>query len=111
MTRNLYRLWLILLIISGTIALWFSGIAIEKMWKFFSLNAQVPAKILNWQVRELISSRFTLEADYQFELDSVVYMGKTIFEKPQFLNRFAAENYMRMKGSKSWRTSSVYALG
>ena len=68
-TRNLYRLWLILLIISGMIALWFSGIADrENVGIFSSSNAQTQAKILNWQVRELISSRFTLEADYQFEL-------------------------------------------
>lgn len=110
MSWNLYRLWLILLVISGAIALWFSGVAASGMWKFFRLDKQMPAKILNWQVCELTSSRFALEADYQFELDGVLYSGKTIFSKPQFLNRFTAENYMKINGSKSWkawyRTSS-----
>jgi hypothetical protein len=104
MTRNLYRLWLILLMISGAIALWFSGIAAGGIWQFFCLNAQTSVKILNWQVCELTSSRFALEADYQFELNGVTYDGKTIFENPQFLNRFAAENYMRINGSQSWKT-------
>jgi len=104
MTQNFYKLWLILLVISGAIALWFSGIATGGMWKFFYLNAQSPVKILNWQVQELSSSRFALEAEYQFEINHAVYEGKTIFERPQFLNRFAAENYMKINGSKSWVT-------
>jgi hypothetical protein len=104
MTRKFYQLWVILLVISGAIALWFSGIAVGGMWKFFGLSAQTPVKVLKWQVRELTSSRFALEADYQFEIDGVTYSGKTIFERPQFLNRFAAENYMRINGSKSWNT-------
>jgi hypothetical protein len=103
MYRNLYRLWLVLLMISGAIALWFSGIAADDMWKFFRLNAHTSVKIVSWQVRELASSRFAMEADYQFKLDSGAYSGKTIFEKPQFLNKFAAENYMRINGSKSWK--------
>ncbi len=110
MARHFYRLWLILSVISGAIALWFFGIAANDMWKFFRLNAQSSVKILNWQVCELNSSRFALEACYQFELEGVIYHGKTIFEKPQFLNRFAAENYMRINGSKSrttwYRTSN-----
>jgi hypothetical protein len=104
MTQNLYRLWLILLVVSGAISLWFSGIAVGGMWKFLRLNAQASVKILNWQVQELSSSRFALEAEYQFEVDGVTHLGKTIFKKPQFLNRFAAENYMRIHGSKSWET-------
>jgi hypothetical protein len=104
MTRNLYRLWIILLAISAVIALWFSGIAAAGMWKFFRLNARTSAKILNWQIQELSSSRFALEADYQFEIKGVIHYGKTIFENQQFLNRFAAENSMRTSQSKSWQT-------
>jgi hypothetical protein len=104
MTRNLYWLWVVLLAASGIIALWFSGAAAIGMWKFFSLNAQTPAKILKWQVQELSSSRFALEADYRFDVNDNTYTGKTIFERPQFLNRFAAENYMMINGSKSWGT-------
>ena len=104
MNQNFYKLWLILLVVSGAISIWFSGVAIGGMWKFFYLNAQSQVKILNWQVQELSSSRFALEAEYQFEINNAVYNGKTIFERPQFLNRFAAENYMRMNGSKSWET-------
>jgi hypothetical protein len=104
MTRNLYRLWVTLLVVSGVIALWFSEIAAVGMWKFFRFNAQVPAKVLNWQVKELSSSRFAVEAEYRFEVNGDSYSGKTIFKNPQFLNRFAAENYMKINGAKSRET-------
>ena len=104
MTQNLYRLWVVLLAVSGMIALWFAGVAAVGMWNFFCLNAKAPATILEWQIQELSSSRFALEADYRFDIHGNTYTGKTIFEKPHFLNRFAAENYMRINGSKSWET-------
>ncbi len=104
MSRNFYRLWMVLIVISSVIALWFSGIVAKELWKFFQLNAKTSVKMINWQAHEITSSRFAIEAEYQFELKGVAYSGKTIFKKPQFLNRFAAENYMRIHGSKSWET-------
>ena len=104
MSRNFYRLWVVLIVISSVIGLWFSGTAAKELWNFFQLNAKTTVKILNWQVREITSSRFAMEAEYQFEIKGETYSGKTIFKKPQFLNRFAAENYMRLHGSKRWET-------
>jgi hypothetical protein len=104
MAQNLHRLWVVLLVISGGIVVWFSSIAAGGMWKYFRLNAQVPVKILKWEVQELSSSRFALEAHYRYDVRDVPYEGKTVFESPQFLNRFAAENYMKIHGSKWWQT-------
>ena len=104
MTRNFYRLWFVLLIISGAITLWFSGIAVSGLWKFFRLNEQTPAQVLNWKIQELSTSRFALEAEYKFDLNGKTYSGKTIFERPQFLNRFAAEHYMKVNESKNRQT-------
>ncbi len=102
MHKNLQRLWVILLVASGLIALWFSATAAGGLWKFFCLNARAQAQVLHWQVQELSSSRFALEAEYQFKLNGKTHNGKTIIENPQFLNRFAAENYMVINSSKSW---------
>ena len=103
LTRNFYRIWLVLLVISGGIALWFSGIALGGAWKYFRLNAFASAQVLHWQTQEISSSRYAIEAEYQFEVAGKAYKGKTIFERPQFLNRFAAENYIAINGSKSWQ--------
>lgn len=103
MNQKIYRLWVVLLMISAVIALWFSGIALVGVFKFSLLNTQSTAEVLRWQVRELSSSRFAIEADYQFKIDEITYHGKTKFENPQFLNRFAAENYISSLSSKSWK--------
>jgi hypothetical protein len=104
MNQNLYRLWVVLLATSGAIALWFSGLALVGVFRFSLLNDHTSAEITHWQVRELSSSRFAIEADYQFKVKEVTYHGKTKFDKPQFLNRFAAENYIATLGSRSWKT-------
>src|ERR1043165_715279 len=103
MRKNFYRLWLILLVASGAIALWFSASSAAGLWKFFRLNARTPAEVSHWQVQKLSPSRFALEAQYQFKLNGKTYNGKTIIENPQFLNRFAAENYMVINSSKIWQ--------
>lgn len=103
MKQNLYRLWVVLMAISGGIALWFFSIAVLGIFKFAVLNTQGLAEVTHWQIRELSSSRFAIEAEYRFTVNEVVYFSKTKFEKPQFLNRFAAENYIATLGPRSLR--------
>lgn len=104
MNQNLFRLWLVLLMISGAIALWFTASALHGIVKYSLLNAHTLAQVTHWQVRELGSSRFAIEAEYQFQVNETSYRGKTKFEKPQFLNRFAAENHIAALGPTSWKT-------
>lgn len=104
LSRNFYRLWVVLLVVSGAIALWFVMMAGSSAWKYVRLTAKAPINAVKWQVKEMTSSRYAMEGDYQFEVDGKKYFGKTILEKPQFLNRFAAENYLAIQGSKSWET-------
>lgn len=104
MTQNLYRLWIVLLIVSGGIALWFIGTALVGIWKYTLLTAQAPTQIMNWNVREISSSRFAIEAEYQFKVNALSYRGKTLFESPHFLNQFAAENYLKTLPTKDWKT-------
>ncbi len=104
MKQNLYKLWAAMLMISGGIALWFSGIAAVDLWKYARLNELTSAEVLSWNVIALSSSRFAVEVDYQYQVNETLYDGKTLFKSPQFLNRFAAENYVKMLESKRWNT-------
>jgi hypothetical protein len=104
MTKNLYHLWWALLLISGGIALWFSGNALLGFWKFIQLDTQTSAQIFQWEIRDLSSSRFAIEASYRYEVQGRTYKGKTMFESPLFLNRYAAENYLKTLEAKGWRT-------
>ncbi len=104
MARNLYKMWLLLLVISGAIALWFSWSLASELWKFTQLNAQTTAVVSHWKVKDLPSSRFAVEAEFLYEVEGTVHKGKTIFDRPQFLNRFAAENEIKILQAKSWQT-------
>jgi hypothetical protein len=104
MTQNLYKLWVVLLIVSVGIALWFSGTALLDLWKFARLNAQAPATVTKWEIRDLSSSRFAVEAEFLYEVNGTLYSGKTVFESHRFLNRFAAENHVKLLQVRSWQT-------
>ncbi len=100
---QIYKLWLVLLVLSGGIALWFSGMALAGAWNFTRLNAQTPATVFKWDIQDLSSSRFAIIGEYQYEVNGAAFTGKTVFESPQFLNRFAAENYVRLIQNEPWQ--------
>ena len=100
MLQKLYRLWVALLIFSGLMALFFFCVALAQMWRFVSLNEQTTAHIVHAKVKKRSSSRFAIEEEYSYQVGSTTYSGKTIFEKPQFLNRFTAENALLLCSNK-----------
>jgi hypothetical protein len=104
MAKNFYKLWVVLLIISGGIALWFSGVAAVGFWTFARLDAKAAAQVSNWEIINVSSSCFALAANYRYEVQGKSHAGKTLFESPRFLNRFAAENYLKAAQTKSWET-------
>lgn len=103
MAQRLYKFWVVLLALSGGIALWFSAIALSGLWNFTRMNEHSIASVSNWEVLDLPSSRFAIAADYRYEVKGKAYNGKTIFENPRFLNRFAAENYVKMMDAQTWK--------
>lgn len=105
MEKKLYRLWIVLLAVTGGIACWFSATGAKEAWDYFSLNGIAVATISDVEIRELSSSRYALEARYQYSVDGVPYAVQSVLKYPQFLNRFTAENELA-----SWRgkQSKVY---
>jgi len=104
MVRNLYRLWVVLLVVSGGVALWFTAFAVGGAWTFIRLNAKAQASVTTVQVCTLSASRFAIEASYRYEVGGVTYNGKTKFENPQFMNHFAAEHYAKLLSARRWET-------
>ncbi|MBS0620360.1 MAG: hypothetical protein JSS61_02750 [Verrucomicrobia bacterium] len=102
MTRTLYKLWLILLILSGAVATWFVSIVLIDLNDYARLDRETPAQISEWKVIEISSSRFALAAFYQYEVDGIPYKGRMEFSSPPYLNRFAAENQMKSWKNKEW---------
>jgi hypothetical protein len=93
MLQKLYRLWMVLMIISGGVALAFLGVALASIWKFINFSEETSPQTLAFHVQEVSCSRFALVGEYTYEVAGRPYKGKTVFENPVFLNRFAAESY------------------
>jgi hypothetical protein len=103
MAQKLFKLWVVLLIVSGGIASWFSIITFKELWDYMQLNAQAPATILKWEARDLGASRFGIAAEYIYEVDGISYRGSTVFKKQCFLNRFTAENHLKLLKNRRLR--------
>ena len=93
MMQKLYRLWVVLMLISVGVSLVFFARALAGVWQFLSLSEQTPARHVELEVQEVSSSRFAIAARYVYDVGGVTYKGKTVFENPLFLHRMAAENY------------------
>jgi hypothetical protein len=103
MAQKLFKLWMILLVISGGIALWYLGITCKELWDYAQLRGQAPATILKWETRDLGSSHFAVAAEYLYEVGGISHTGNTLFKKQRFLNRFAAESYLKpLKEKRLW---------
>ncbi len=100
MVQNFYKLWVATLVLTGGIALWFAWGAAQGLWQFVRLDASTPATVAKLEILPLSSSRFAIKARYTYEIKGVSYFGETTFEHPQFLNRYAAENHVKLIGAK-----------
>jgi hypothetical protein len=86
----LAKLRICLVCVAGAIALWYVGRAVLLLSEYWQLSASVPASATQWEVRERSESEYLLEATYQYEVKGVSFSGKTLFEKPVYLNAYAA---------------------
>lgn len=100
MVKRLFFLWAILLAITGLITCWFAGQAIRQGWKYFRLNAQVPATALTWQVKMLSSSHYALFATYRYSVDGQACTGETLLSSPIYPNQYAAELDLKERREK-----------
>jgi hypothetical protein len=100
--NNIYRIWVVLLMISGLIALWFSGKALTEMWVYSRLDSATAAKTIRWDVREMGSSRFQIEATFYYEVKGLELENTTLFASHQYLNRYAAEQEIKGSADKAW---------
>lgn len=96
------KLWCLLVLISGGIALWFSVMALWGAWKYIELDAKAAAKINGMQVEEKGSSCFILRAQYSYKANQKLYSGETRFSNPCYLNRAHAEDDLKKMQGFSW---------
>ncbi len=99
---KLQKLWIALLVLSGIIASWFLGRGVSAWWDFASLNVQIPAQILSWEVKEVKTSEYVLLAHYRYSVDGQDYIGRTQFRSNMYLNPYSAEHQVKHWKDKNW---------
>jgi len=95
--------WLVLFLVSGSIALWFSGKALQDLWTYFRVGPSVAAKVVGWGVQEISSSEFGIEAAYEYQVNERTYSAKTVFKQPVYLNSYSAEKDLYKWEEQTWR--------
>lgn len=97
------RLWVVLVVISSAVALWFSAQAASALWNYSRLDSTAIAQIEQWGVAPISSSEFAIEAKYFFlSKKGERFFGKTIFKKPYFLNEPSARATIKGLKNRSW---------
>lgn len=87
-------------ILSGVAAvctLYFFVTASFSLYQWYGKTNLAWAKVQTWRVIELGTSKFAIEAEYQFSHQGQSYSGLTRFSKPYHFNRPSAEKEIERK--------------
>jgi hypothetical protein len=85
------KVWLLIILFTGSIACWFSQLAIREAWAYSRVNMTVPVLKAAWKPIEITPDRFVLEATYEYEVQGLAYHNRTQFNEPIYLNLPTAE--------------------
>jgi hypothetical protein len=84
----------VLLCVVAGAALWLTGNALYKLWRYAALTACVEAAVSDWRVEER-GSVFVMTAQVSYSWKEKVYGGRRAFEEPRYLNLPSAEQALR----------------
>lgn len=80
--------------------LWFGCNVLYDLWIYWRLDQKTSARVEAWDVREISSSQFAIEATYCFVAKEKEWKGKTVFQKPYHLNRPSVEKALKEKSKQ-----------
>jgi hypothetical protein len=69
--------------------------------RYFSLSAQAPARISQWEISEL-KNKFTIKGNFQFDAEGKTWSGESVLLPPYYLNEFAALAALKEKAKNQW---------
>ena len=97
------KFWVILVLMSSAIALWFTGKGCFELWKYSRLDAETNAFISDFSVVKKKSSSFAIRASYFYEVRGARFEGATTFIEPYFLNEPSAMRAISQLKNKNWQ--------
>src|SRR3990167_436169 len=90
MSKIMYKIWLSAIAISLGIALWFCICSLSALWNYSQCTESVRIDKATWTVYENTPSSFFMKGQYFYTVKGAIYQGETLFNKPVYLNRYAA---------------------
>lgn len=90
-----------ILLLVALAALWFSGIAIYKQFRYYQLDATAPATVTNWTVNRISDEQYQIVAVYNFPFNNTPIDGQTAFV-PYLRNPYTAEQYIKENAQLHW---------
>jgi hypothetical protein len=97
------KFWMILGCAVAAVALWVVGGALFGLAHYWKLSRPVSAQVVEWKVQEISPSSFAIEALYTYEVQGKRYSGKTLFDKPIYLNPYAAASDLKKWEALTWQ--------
>ncbi len=94
-------LWRILLFSLAALALWRSVDAGLCLWKYNRLGREVSAEVEGWEAVPK-GAKYALEASYSYTCRGKDFIGTTLFSKPYYLNKGAAERAIQRMSGMEW---------
>jgi len=101
--KKMHKFWMILVLMSSAIALWFTGKGCFELWKYSRLDVETEAYILDFSVVKKKSSSFAIKAAYAFEVNGSRFESAATFVEPYFLNEPAALMAISQLKNKTWQ--------
>ena len=95
-------LWILLLIITGALALWRGTVGATKLWNYEKLSTSVPGHVHQIEVVPK-GSKYALQAVYAYGYEGKTYTKKMLLEKPYHLNRASAESAVKQLKGMDWQ--------
>lgn len=99
LTKN--SIYILLIGVSALLSLYFWGVSARVFLSNRALSAQLPARVIQWEVEEIGTDRYAVAAHYTFEIAEKVYRGNTLFSQPAYPNPASAITALKEQASKS----------
>lgn len=82
--------WTALFVITSLIGAYLTFVFGKSFFEYLSYSSRVPAKILEWQVREMKNGKFAVAARFSYQIDEKFFEGLTVVQDRPYLNDHAA---------------------
>ncbi len=97
-------LWQAFLVVVLLVTLAYSGIALYHYYAYSHLTAQTDdISAMHWQIQEKSDTAFVVKADYTFTIQQQAFEGSTAWTKEPYLNRYAAEQAIKLMTGEHWQ--------